>query len=86
MIFNIIDKPESKFEVPIKSPKVKFKVNTDVIKITNTFHTVGINSFSMYRHLTQLVDGIPKQTQRHDFKAFRLFKPHQDEIIPSNLE
>ena len=44
--------------------------NTDVItKIKNTFHTAGINSFSMYRYLTQPVDGIPKHTQRHDFKS-----------------
>ena len=49
--------------------------NTDLInKVINTFHTDGINSFSMYRYLTQPVDGIPKHTQRHDFKAFRLFK------------
>ena len=49
--------------------------NTDVItKIKNTFHTAGINSFSMYRYLTQPVDGIPKHTQRHNFKAIRLFK------------
>ena len=39
--------------------------NTDVItKIKNTFHTAGINSFSMYRYLTQPVDGIPEHTQK----------------------
>ena len=39
--------------------------NTDVItKIKNTFHTAGINSFSMYRYLTQPVDGIPRHTQK----------------------
>jgi len=39
-------------------------VNTDVItKIKNTFHTAGINSFSMYRYLTQPVDGIPGRTK-----------------------
>ena len=43
-----------------------------ITKIRNTVHTAGIDSFSMYRHLTQLSDGIPKQTQRQDFKAFRL--------------
>ena len=34
--------------------------NDMIIKIRFTVHTAGIYSFSMYRHLTQPVDGIPK--------------------------
>ena len=54
--------------------------NSDVItKIKNTFHTAGINFFSMYRYSTQ--PGIPEHTQRQDFKAIRLLnKPHQGKI------
>ena len=42
-----------------------------ITKIRNTVHTAGINSFSMYRHLTRPFDGIPipKQPQRQDSKA-----------------
>lgn len=44
--------------------------NTDVItKIKNTFHTAGINSFSMYRYLTQPVDGIPRHTQKTRYQS-----------------
>ena len=35
-----------------------------ITKIKNTFDTAGINSFSMYRYLTQPVDGIPEHTQK----------------------
>ena len=40
------------------------------VKITNTFQTVGINSFFLYVQIldTDCIDGIPKHTQRHDFK------------------
>ena len=31
-----------------------------IARIHFTIHTVGINSFSMYRYSTQPVDGIPK--------------------------
>ena len=35
----------------------------------------------MYEHSTRPSDGIPKQTQRQDSKAFRLIhKPHQGKI------
>ena len=56
--------------------------NSDVItKIKNTFHTAGINFFSMYRYSTQPVDGITEHTHRQDFKAIRLLnKPHQGKI------
>ena len=44
---------------------INVNTGTDVItKIKNTFHTAGINSSSMYRDLTQPVDGIPEHTQR----------------------
>ena len=49
-----------------------FECLTLISKIKNTFDTGVTNSFSMYRYLTQAVDGIPEQTQRQDFKAFRL--------------
>ena len=62
---------------------------TDVItKISYTVHTAGIDSFSMYRHLTRPVDGIPKANTETRFKAFRLIhKPHREKIFDtSNLE
>ena len=48
----------------------KSKLTFVIKKIRNTVHTAGIYSFSMYRLLTRPFDGIPKQTQRQDFKAF----------------
>ena len=39
-----------------------------ITKIRNTVHT----PFPMYRHYARPFDGIPKQTQRQDLKAFQL--------------
>ena len=46
-----------------------FKCSDVITKIKNTFHTAGINSFSMYRYLTQPVDGIPGHTQKTRYQS-----------------
>ena len=49
--------------------KVKLVRTVLITKIRKTVHTVGIISFSKYRHFTQPSDGIPKQNAETRFKT-----------------
>ena len=70
----------------LKNPKPEC---TGIMKIRNTVHTAGIDSFSMYEHLHSPPMVSQSKTQRQDFKAFRIFtytSSGQNLVTQANLE